>query len=94
MAVITYFIRVFPMVIFRKRIKSAFLQAFLHYIPYCILTAMIIPTIFYSTTYKASAIIGTAVALILAWFEKSLLFVSMAAVVAAYFVEIFIRYAY
>lgn len=87
MAIITYMIRVTPMVLFRGRIESPFIKAFLHYIPYCILTAMIVPSIFTSTTSLTSAIGGLIVALILAWFEKSLITVSISAVVAAYIIE-------
>lgn len=87
MALITYIIRVTPMVLFRSRIKSPFIKAFLHYIPYCILTAMIVPSIFLSTNMIYSAMGGFIVALILSWFEKSLITVSMSAVVAAYIIE-------
>jgi len=89
MALITYLIRVLPLAVFQKKIKSPFIQSFLHYIPYTILTAMIIPSIFSSTQLLPSAIIGTCVAIALAWFEKSLLVVSMSAVVAAYLTELF-----
>lgn len=88
MAIITYLIRVFPMVLFRKKIKSTFIQGFLHYIPYCILSAMIVPSIFSATKHMPSAIVGTLTALILGWYEKSLLVVSMAAVAAAYITEL------
>lgn len=87
MALITYIIRVTPMVLFRGRIQSPFIKTFLHYIPYCILTAMIVPSIFTSTTSLTSAVGGFIVALILAWYEKSLITVSISAVVAAYIIE-------
>jgi len=87
MALITYIIRVIPMVLFRGQIKSPFIKSFLHYIPYCILTAMIVPSIFTSTTMIYSAIGGFFVALILSWFEKSLITVSMSAVIAAYIID-------
>ena len=43
MAVVTYLIRMLPMTIFRKKIQSRFLQDFLYYIPYAVLSAMTIP---------------------------------------------------
>ena len=46
MAVVTYLIRMLPMTIFRKKIQSRFLQDFLYYIPYAILSAMTIPAVF------------------------------------------------
>ena len=87
MALITYIIRVTPIVLFRGRIHSPFIRSFLHYIPYSILTAMIIPSIFTSTTMIYSAVGGFVVALILSWLEKSLITVSMSAVVTAYIIE-------
>ncbi len=86
MAIITYFIRVSPFLLFRKKIESPFIQSFLYYIPYAILTSMTIPDIFYSTHFLPAAIVGTLVALILGWFEKSLMTVSMSAVLSAYLV--------
>lgn len=90
MALSTYLIRVLPMLLLRGRIKNRFIQSFLHYIPYCILTAMIIPDLFRTHLHLLSATAGTLVALVLAWFEKSLISVSLIAVVAAYFIELLI----
>ncbi len=86
MALTTYIIRVSPFVLFRKKIESPFIQSFLFYIPYAILTAMTIPDIFYSTHFVPAAVAGTLVALLLGWFEKSLITVSMSAVALAYIV--------
>ena len=37
MAVTTYLIRVLPLTVFRKPIRSRFLKSFLHYVPYACL---------------------------------------------------------
>lgn len=88
MALFTYIVRVFPMLLLRKPIESTFIKSFLHYIPYAILAAMTVPYIFYGTTHIESALAGTIVAVILGWFKKSLITVSMVAVAAAYAVEL------
>ena len=49
MALTTYLIRMLPLTIFRKPIKSRFLKSFLHYVPYACLTAMTFPAILSST---------------------------------------------
>lgn len=90
MAIITYAIRVFPIAIFRKKIKSRFLKTFLFYIPYAVLGAMTFPSIFFSTSNLYFSIIGTFVALILAYFEKGLLTVAVSAVLVVYLCELFI----
>lgn len=46
MAGVTYAIRVLPLVLFRKEIKSTFVRSFLYYIPYAVLGAMTFPAVF------------------------------------------------
>lgn len=88
MAGITYLIRMIPMVFFRKKIESVWLQSFLYYVPYAVLTAMTFPAVFSSTGSTLSAVIGCAVALVLAFFERSLLLVAIGAAGAAFIVQI------
>lgn len=88
MALSTYLIRSVPMILFKEKIKSRFIQRFLHYVPYCILTAMIIPDIFNSTGSTPTAILGVTAAVILSWFEKSLIIVSLGAVIITYIAEL------
>lgn len=83
MALVTYLIRAIPFTVFRKKIESRFIRSFLSYIPYAVLTAMTIPAIFYSTGDMITAVVGTAVALILAYFNCPLIVVAMAAAVSA-----------
>ncbi|MBQ7015179.1 MAG: AzlD domain-containing protein [Clostridia bacterium] len=88
MAGVTYLIRMIPMVFFRKKIESVWLQSFLYYVPYAVLTAMTFPAVFSSTGSTLSAIIGCGAALILAFFERSLLIVAVGAAAAAFIVQI------
>lgn len=83
MAGVTYLIRVIPFTFFRRKIKSRFFQSFLYYIPYAVLSAMTIPAIFYSTGNMTTAIIGTAVAIVLAYLRLPLIVVALAASGAA-----------
>ena len=92
MAGVTYLIRMLPLVFFRKKIKNRFLRSFLYYIPYTVLTVMTFPAVFYSTGYLASAIIGTAVALILALLRRSLIIVAAGASLAVLIAELIIPY--
>lgn len=90
MAVVTYLIRMLPLTIFRKKIKSTFLRSFLYYIPYAVLAAMTIPAIFYSTGDTVTAAAGTVTALVLAYFNAPLIVVALAAAVAVYVVSLFV----
>lgn len=79
MALVTYFIRMIPFTFFRKKIKSRFVKSLLYYVPYAVLSAMTIPAIFYSTGDMVTAIAGTVVAVILAYFNVPLIIVALSA---------------
>ena len=87
MAIITYIIRCTPMILFRKRIKSKFIQSFLYYVPYSVLTAMTIPAVFTSTGSVIGAVSGCVIAVILSYYKKSLLTVAIAASFVAFIVQ-------
>ncbi|MCQ2534001.1 MAG: AzlD domain-containing protein [Clostridia bacterium] len=84
MVLTTYLIRALPFSLFRKKIKSKRLQAFFDYIPYAVLTSMTVPAIFYSGINLWAGILGFAVAMFLSYKNKSLLFVAIGTVIAAF----------
>lgn len=90
MAGVTYIIRMMPMVLFRKKIKSKFMKSVLYYTPYAVLGAMTFPAIFYSTGDVISASAGLVVALALAFFNQSMVTVALGACAAAYILSLFI----
>lgn len=79
MAIVTYLIRVSPMVIFRKKIENVRVKSFLYYVPYTVLAAMTFPAIFSSTQSAGSAAAGCIVGVLLAYFNKGLLVVALGA---------------
>lgn len=83
MAGVTYLVRMIPFTAFRKQIKSTFIKSLLYYLPYAVLAAMTIPAIFYSTGDIITATVGTVVAVILAYFNKPLIVVALAAAASA-----------
>ena len=87
MAVTTYLIRMLPLTVFRKPIKSRFIKSFLHYVPYACLTARTFPAILYDTTYMVSGAAALVVAITLAYRGKSLLTVSLASCAAVFLCE-------
>lgn len=90
MAGVTYLIRMIPFTLFRKKINSPFFRGFLYYIPYAVLSAMTIPAIFYSTGNIMTSVIGTVVAVMLAYFGLPLIVVALAASGAAFIFGFFI----
>ena len=87
MALTTYLIRCLPLTIFRKPIRSRFLKSFLHYVPYCCLTAMTFPAILSSTESILSGAAALIVGILLAYRGRSLLTVSVAASAAVMLTE-------
>ena len=87
MALTTYLIRMLPLTIFRKPVKSRFLRSFLHYVPYACLTAMTFPAILSSTATVISGAAALVIAVVLAYRGKSLLTVSLAASAAVMLTE-------
>ena len=92
MAGVTYLIRMIPLVLVKGKITSTFVQSFIYYVPYAVLSAMTIPAIFYSTASFASAIAGFVVAVVDAYFNKPLLTVALSACGTVLAVEILMRF--
>ena len=87
MAVTTYLIRMLPLTVFRKPIKSRFVKSFLHYVPYACLTAMTFPAILSSTASILSGAAALVVGVFLAYRGKSLIVVAVASSAAVLLTE-------
>lgn len=90
MAAVTYVVRVVPLTLFRKQIKSKYIRSFLDYTPFAVLGVMTFPDVFTSTGSVYSAAAGTIVALILAYMKKGIVTCSCSAIVVVYLVERFL----
>lgn len=95
MALTTYLIRVIPIGFVRRKMDNEWIQDFLYYIPFCVLSAMTFPEVLYSTTpagatspHFVSAAIATMVAIVLAWKDRGLVRVALVAVLTALIVEL------
>ena len=91
MALTTYLIRMLPLTIFRKPIRSRFLRSFLHYVPYACLTAMTFPAILSSTASILSGGAALIVAILLAYRGKSLIVVAVSSSAAVLLVECILK---
>lgn len=90
MAGVSYIIRVLPLTLIRKEIKSTFIRSFLFYVPYVTLAVMTFPAILSATGSPLSAAIAFIVAILLAWFGASLFTVSVLACIMVFIVELFL----
>ena len=91
MAVTTYLIRMLPLTLFRKPIKSRFIRSFLHYVPYACLTAMTFPAILSSTENMVSGAAALILAVVLSLRGKSLLIVSLGSSAAVLITEFLLK---
>lgn len=87
MAGVTYLVRVIPLSLFRKKITNRFINSFLYYTPYAVLSAMTFPAILHATGNVLSGVAGLLVALLLAYKNKSLITVACGACLAVLAVE-------
>ncbi len=90
MALVTYLIRMLPLTLIRREIKSSFIKSFLYYVPYVTLATMTFPAILTATGSIWSGAAGFLVALVLAYKGRSLIQVSMLACVCVFLVELFL----
>lgn len=79
MAGVTYLVRAVPFLLVKNKIENPYISAFLEYIPYAVLTSMTIPAIFMATGSVAASTAGFVTALLMAYFERSLIEVALGA---------------
>lgn len=85
---VTYLLRLIPMLFFRKKITNRFIRSVLYYIPYSVLAVMTVPAIFYVSDHIISGILATAVAIMLAYFGKSLITVAAGSALTVLLIEL------
>ena len=74
MALVTYLIRVLPLTLIRKPIKSVFLRSFLYYVPYVTLSVMVFPAMIFATDSLAAGIAVLTLGVLVAWKTENLFF--------------------
>lgn len=64
MGAVSFLVRVLPMTLLRKPIKSRFVRSFLYYVPYVTLAVMTFPAILYATgsVYAGAAALAVGIA--------------------------------
>lgn len=88
MIAVTYAVRVLPLTLIRKPIKSRFIRSFLYYVPYACLTAMTFPAILSDAGSLAAGVAALAVAVILSYIGKSLIVVALCSSAAVLLVQL------
>ena len=77
MALVSYAIRILPLTLIRKPIKSRFIRSFLYYVPYVTLAVMTFPAILDATGSPVAGLPALVVGILAAYFGMSLLQVAI-----------------
>lgn len=83
----TYLIRAIPFTLAKNKVQNRFIQSFLYYIPYAVLTVMTIPAVFTATSSVISAVCGVIAAVLLAYKGKGLTTVAIISCVVVFLAE-------
>lgn len=87
--VTTYFTRMLPLIFCKKPIQNTFLKSLLAYLPYAVLTSMLIPEVFQGSYGVIPGILGLIVAVVLSYLDQSLIVVLAVSTVVTYVTMIF-----
>ncbi|MBQ2277257.1 MAG: AzlD domain-containing protein [Clostridia bacterium] len=90
MVAVTYAIRVLPLTLIRKPIKSRFIQSFLYYVPYVTLAVMTFPAITEATQSPIAGFAALVVGIVLSWFGGSLFQVAAVCCGIVFLLELFL----
>ena len=89
-AVVTYLVRVLPLTLIRKPIRSRFLRSFLYYVPYVTLAVMTFPAIMNATQSPIAGAAAMVIGIVAAWCGLGLLPVSLVCCATVLILEHFI----
>ncbi len=92
MFAVTYSTRTLGLLLIRKPIRNRFIRSFLYYLPYSVLAVMVFPSMLFASVSLWAGIAGSLVALVLAFFRRGLLIVSLASIATVFFVEILLLF--
>lgn len=77
-ALVSYVIRVLPLTLLRRPLKSVFLRSFLYYVPYVTLAVMTFPAIVQATDQLTAGVAALLVGSLIAWKKGSMVTVAAA----------------
>ena len=84
---VIYLIRVLPLTLIRRPIRSRFLRSFLYYVPYVTLAVMTFPAIVEAPNVPLAGVAALAVGIAVSWFNGSLLTVAAACCAVVFVLE-------
>jgi branched-subunit amino acid transport protein len=89
-AAVSYAIRVLPLTLIRRPIRSRFIRSFLYYVPYVTLAVMTFPAIVQATDSTLAGAAALIVGIVVAWKTGSLIGVAAACCAVVFVLELFL----
>ncbi|MBR3225217.1 MAG: AzlD domain-containing protein [Atopobiaceae bacterium] len=90
MSAVTLSVKILPLALIRKPIKSRFIRSFLYYVPYVTLAVMTFPAIVQATNVPVAGAIALVIGIAAAWFGASLFQVAAICCALVFVVELFV----
>ena len=90
MTVTVFLIRVLPLTLIRKPIKSTFIKSFLYYVPYVTLSVMTFPAIVDATNNPIAGFVSLIIGVIAAYKDLGLFKVTLLCCITVLILETFI----
>ncbi len=89
-ALVSYLIRVTPLVLIRREITNRTLRSFLYYVPYVTLSVMTFPAIMDATRSPIAGLLALFTGALLAWKGKGLFLVALSCCAVVFLFELFV----
>ena len=83
----SYLIRVLPLTLIRKPIRSPFIRSFLYYVPYVTLSVMTFPAIIDATSHPVAGALSLLIGIIAAYKEMGLFKVTLLCCISVLILE-------
>ena len=91
MGAVSFLIRVLPMTLIRKPIKSRFIRSFLYYVPYVTLAVMTFPAVLDATQSPIAGGAALVVGVAVAWYGFDLFKTALSCCGVVLILELFIK---
>ncbi len=90
MAIVTYTIRLLPLVLFRKPIENKFFRSFLYYAPYVTISVLTFPAIFSCTGNYLTSFIGFTTAVIVTLFTGNFVITTFVSCIMVFILQLIV----
>ena len=87
---VIYAIRVLPLTLIRRPIRSRFLRSFLYYVPYVTLAVMTFPAILRASDSRIAGVAAMVVGVAVAWRSGNLIRVAASCCAVVFLLELFL----